>query len=276
MDLVTEEMESGHVRSGQLGARGSIEQAVEGLQVGQTYRFGIWAKIWHTGEGTYNAPARVRVCANGHNNSKMNEATTVCGPWSSPLNQWQFLTVDFATANQRVFVFAHREWLTVDNPPPSSEVVWDDGILGGSPTQVEVIPEATPVPEGDPVRQANQPFNADALKGNMNTLRSNIEQMGGLLDRLIRGSRETCSEFMGYYRFAATTPFYDGVPEDWAYFHNEYQFAAERVTETSEAIFITCNRGNGAVTELNYGVARSGVNEAMARLGPAVDAVNQR
>lgn len=268
-------IEPGLVRSGNFSGRLQFRQKIEGLTPGQTYRFGIWAKIWYPDEGSFEAPVRVRLCVNGYGEDDLRLNTTKCGGWVTPMGDWQYLVIDVNAVNERVFVITNYQTLSPDNPPSSHEFVWDDASFGVSPNVVTQVPLTTPTP-GPPQRAATQPFNADVFKGNINSLQSNIQQLGGLLDRLYRGSRETCEEFNRYYRDIATVSFFTEVPEDWAAAHGEYQFAAEHVTDTSRDIYIICSGGGGGLSELIYGASRIGINDALNRLNPMVDAANQR
>jgi hypothetical protein len=113
------------------------------------------------------------------------------------------------------------------------------------------------------------------MRDSMNNSRFNLEQMGGLLDRLVRGSRETCEEYTKYYRGLVGSARYDGVPTEWQGVYNEYMFAVQHGSEKNQPIFDLCfeNQGGG-ITELNYGVARTGVNDSLNRLIPAIETAN--
>ena len=268
-------LEPGLVRSGNFSGRKQFRQQIEGLTPGQTYRFGIWAKIWFPDEGSFEAPVRVRLCVNGYGEDDLRLNTTKCGGWVTPMGDWQYLIIDVNAVNDRVFVITNYQKLSPNNPPPSYEVVWDDASFGISPNIVTQVPLTTPTPS-PPQRGAAQPFNVDTFRGNINSLQSNIQQLGGLLDRLYRGSRETCEEFNRYYKGIASVSFFTDVPEDWAALHSDYQFAAEHVTDTNRDIYLICSGGGGGLTELVYGTSRIGINDALDRLNPAVDTVNQR
>mgnify|MGYP005619179289 FL=1 len=101
-----------------------------------------------------------------------------------------------------------------------------------------------------------------------------LTQIGGLLDRLTSGQPGSCEEFEGYYRVLASSPTYQSVPADWQNIYNEYIWAVEHGSHTSEPIYALCVDGGGELTPLNYGVARMSVNECLARLGPAIDTAN--
>jgi hypothetical protein len=110
----------------------------------------------------------------------------------------------------------------------------------------------------------------------MNSVRSAIEQAGGLLDRLFNGESQTCQEYQGYYDDVIRSATYSGVPEDWAGIYNDYIFAVENFLATNESIDALCDDGGGAIGELNYGVARSGINDSLNRLIPAIEAANAK
>lgn len=146
--------------------------------------------------------------------------------------------------------------------------MWDDIEFGVSPVV------ATPIP-GRPAPPAPVAFEANAMRDNMNNARSMLEQMGGLLDRIYRGSTEACSEYDGYYRGLVASAQYDGVPAEWQSVYNEYIFAVENGSNTNQPIFDLCfESGGGGITDLNYGVAREGINNSLNRLIPAIDTAN--
>ena len=69
---------------------------------------------------------------------------------------------------------------------------------------------------------------------------------------------------------------YTGVPEDWAGIYNDYIFAVENFLATNESIDALCDDGGGVITSLNYGVARTGINDSLNRLIPAIEAANAK
>ena len=111
--------------------------------------------------------------------------------------------------------------------------------------------------------------NAVALRDNMLTLRSNLQHMGGLLD----GASGTCADFLAYYGALITIPTYEGIPGEWQGVYNDYLYAADHGITTNEHINILCKDG-GVLSTLNYGIARTGINESIDRLSPAIDAAN--
>lgn len=91
-------------------------------------------------------------------------------------------------------------------------------------------------------------FNDRALRDTMLNARSMLEQMGGLLDRLYGGSRETCGEFQGYYRNLVQSARYEGVPGEWQGIYNEYVFAVENGRSTNQPIFDLCDKSGGTLS----------------------------
>jgi hypothetical protein len=110
----------------------------------------------------------------------------------------------------------------------------------------------------------------------MNGARSIIEQAGGLLDRLYNGEPGRCEEYQSYYDDGIRTVTYSGVPDDWAGIYNDYIFAVENFLATNESIDSLCDGGGGALSALNYGAARQGINNSLDRLIPAVEAANAK
>ena len=110
----------------------------------------------------------------------------------------------------------------------------------------------------------------------MNSVRSIIEQAGGLLDRLYNGENQTCTEFQGYYDDAIRSATYSGVADDWAGLYNDYIFAVENFLSSNESINALCDGGGGGLSQLNYGAARQGINNSLDRLIPAIEAANAK
>lgn len=150
--------------------------------------------------------------------------------------------------------------------------MWDDVVLGTAP----VSATATPPPAAEPVRPNPIAFDPTALRDSMNGVRSAIEQAGGLLDRLYNGQGGTCAEFQGYYDDAIRSATYSGVPDDWAGIYNDYIFAVEHFLATNESINSLCDNGGGGISALNYGAARTGINDSLNRLIPAIEAANAK
>jgi hypothetical protein len=265
------------VHSGSYSARNYVDQLVKNVQPGVNYRAGVWVKIWSSnGENREISEnpggGKVKICVNTNGDRDKNLVTTICSGNFQPFDTWQYITVDFIPIRDEVRIMLTGESIPEEKPLLHKENYWDDVALGLSP--VNAVPTATPPPPSRPVPPAPVAFDAQAIRGSMNNARSMIEQMGGLLDRLLRGSRETCDEYTGYYRGVVTSPRYDGVPAEWQTIYNEYIAAVELGSSTNQAIFETCFSGNGVVTELNYGAAREGINNSLNRLIPAIEAAN--
>ena len=81
----------------------------------------------------------------------------------------------------------------------------------------------------------------------MNSVRSIIEQAGGLLDRLVNGENQTCTEYQGYYDDAIRSATYSGVADDWAGIYNDYIFAVENFLASNESINSLCDGGGGGL-----------------------------
>ena len=264
------------VHSGSYSMVGFSDQVVKNMQPGVNYRTGVWVKIWSSnGEDRQisDTPGdrKVKICVNTNGERNLNAATTICSGHFRPFDTWQYITVDFFPINTEVMIMLIGLYISAPNDRPLHvEYYWDDIALGLSPANAVATP--TSPPPSRPVPPAPVAFDAQALRNNMNNSRSMIEQMGGLLDRLVRGSGETCDEYTGYYRGLVASPRYDGVPAEWQTIYNEYIASVELGSSTNQAIFETCFSGNGVVTELNYGAAREGINNSLNRLIPAIEA----
>lgn len=249
-------------------------QLVQNLEPGKTYRAGVWLKIWSSSgedrtisENPGDVVARICINVNGDTNPGL--PTSICSSAFRPIDTWQYITVDAIPSGDRVVVMTHG-FFTGDNKPYHNQAIWDDFEFGLSP----II--ATPiVPPSRPGPPAPVAFDAVAMRDSMNSARSNLEQMGGLLDRLVRGSHETCDEYSNFYRGLVASPRYDGIPGEWQGLYNEYIFAVENGSLKNQPIFDLCfEHQGGGITELNYGVARAGVNDSLNRLIPAIEATN--
>jgi hypothetical protein len=268
------------VRSGSrsaYSARGlPIIQVVDNVTPGETYRFGVWARLWSSdnedrSSSTNPGDIHAHVCINIDGEAARHAPGTVCSPWARPLDTWQYLSVDAVAARSTIVVMMVYTF-TRNESPRHNEAIWDDAVLGLSPVAVT----ATPAPLPPPARPAPVPFEAQAMRDNMVHLRSQIEQIGGILDRLVRGEPGQCEEFQPYYRNVAQSPTYHGVPEEWQGLYNEYAFAADHVFDTNFNIHTICSQGGGYLNEQGYGVARMGINAALDRLIPALEAANAR
>lgn len=254
----------------------SIIQVVDGVTPGETYRFGVWARLWSSDNedrSTSNNPGNIHahVCINIDGEATRQSANTICSGWARPLDTWQYLSVDAAAASSRIVVLMVYTF-TRNESPRHNQAIWDDAVLGLAP--VSATP--TPAPLPPPARPQPVPFDAHAMRDHMVHLRSQIEQIGGILDRLVQGEPGQCAEFQTYYRNVVHSPTYHGVPDDWQGLYNEYAFAADHVFNTNFNIHTICNKGGGFLGQHEYGVARMGINQALDRLIPALEAANAR
>lgn len=248
-----------------------FQHVTSNITAGTTYRAGAWVKVWSSrGEdrtisedpGEYV----VRICINIVGEDAPSLPTNICSGWVRPLDVWQYISVDAAASNDRVSVLLQGGFSGPDRPR-HNEAYWDDVALGVS----SIVATATP---GPAVRPAPIPFDADALRDSMNFIRSQIEQMGGVLDRLYNGEPGKCAEYQGYYNAITNSQTYDGIPTEWQTIYNEYIFAVENTLSSNEGLNSLCTNGGGGVTQQNYGTGRQGINTSLERLIPAIDAAN--
>jgi uncharacterized protein YraI len=260
------------VRSGQRAAymtgNATYYQRVDNVTPGTTYRFGAWVRIWSspTEDRTVSQdPGNVAafVCINTNGDDDPWLPTTVCSGQVRPIDTWQFISVDAPAINDRVAVMLR---FTVTSGPRHNEVMWDDTYLGLAP----VAATPTPPPIGPPVRPQPIPFDGVALRNSMNALHTTLVNMGGALDRLYHGSEFTCTDYEALYRQVVETRTYHSIPEAWQTVYNDYIWAADHAMATNEAIYSVCvNRGR-SLTFLNYSVGRTGINDSLSRLAPAM------
>ena len=259
------------VHSGTSAARYYGEQLVENLQPGTTYRLGAWLKVWASdGENRevseYPGDYYGKVCISDEGTDP---PTRYCSGHFRPIDSWQYITVDAVPTSNRVVIILTGGGGS-ENPNTHVEIMWDDAKFGLSPVVATAVPVIV-----RPAPPAPVAFDAVAMRDSMNNSRSAIEQMGGLLDRIYNGSRETCQDYDGYYRAVVASPRYDGVPSEWQAVYNEYIGAVEHASNTNLPIFELCfEHGGGGITELNYGAARQGINDSLNRLIPALETAN--
>lgn len=259
--------------------RTSFFQRVSGeiIVPGTTYRAGVWVKIWSSsGEdrAVSDNPGDVgaQVCINVTGESDRWLDTSYCSGIVRPIDTWQFISVDGVAQTDRISILLVAGY-TGPNYPTHNEVMWDDATMGTAPTAATATPN--PV-SSQPVRPNPIGFEATALRDSMNGVRSAIEQSGGLLDRFYNGESQTCQEYQGYYNDVIRSATYSGVPEDWVGIYNDYIFAVENFLATNESIKALCDGGGGVLSSLNYGVARTGINDSLNRLIPAIEAANAK
>ncbi len=267
------------VHSGQLAAFNLntnrvvfFQRISSNITPGTTYRAGVWVKIWSSsGEnrtlsenpGDFGA----QVCINTAGESDPNLETSFCTDIVRPLDSWQFISVDGTASTDRITILL-VSGAYGPNTPTHNEAIWDDATLGLAPSS------ATPTPNpvtSQPVRPQPIEFNATALRDSMNSVRSSIEQAGGLLDRFNNGEPGQCPEYQDYYDDAILSVTYAGIPNDWAGIYNDYIFAVENFLDTNQSIDELCDAGGGYLNSFNYGTARMGINDSLNRLIPAIE-----
>ena len=249
-------------------------QHVQNITPGQTYRAGVWVKVWSSsGEdrtlsenpGDYAA----RLCINPLNESDPNKGTNVCTGYVRPLDAWQYISVEAVAETETIAVILQSAPIG-PNLPLHNEAIFDDASL----TTSTIAATPTPAPAGPPVRPAPGPFSGSALRDNMTNVEWVLNQMGGLLDRLIRGSWETCDEYQGYYRQVVESATYHSVPDEWNGVYNEYIFAVETTASRNEGVYSLCEGGGGSLNQHMYGDARSSIADSLNRLIPAIHSAN--
>ena len=274
--LYNDDHSSIFVHSGSFSAQYYVTQRITNVQAGTNYRAGAWVKIWSSNGEDRNisdnpAGSGVKICINANGDLNADTIPTTCSPRYQPLDSWQYITIDAVAISDQIRVIVSGG-APENNKAIHTEVYIDDVEVGISP--VSVVATATPVPVSYPYPPAPVAFDAITLRDNMNNSRSAIEQMGGLLDRLLNGSRETCDEYDGYYRSLVASPRFDGVPTEWQAIYNDYIYAVDNGISSNQAIFDTCFNNSGTISALNYGVAREGINNSLNRLIPAIEAAN--
>jgi hypothetical protein len=265
------------VRSGEWSASGhQIQQTVMNVTPGVSYRFGAWATIWSSGgddpqQSENPADIVMYVCLNTDGDDDLRLPTTICTQHYRPLDTWQFIAVDAVAQRDRVAVMLVTR-INWNAPYPLNNVAaWDDAYLGLAP--VAVTP--TPVPPPPPARPQPIPFTPNEMIASMNELRATLENMGGLLDRLYQGTGGTCAEFEAYYRQLIVSKTYHSIPGEWQTIYSDYLWAAEQALATNDAIYALCTgEGRRLLTFFNYSVGRTGINDSLSRLIPAIEAAS--
>lgn len=94
-----------------------------------------------------------------------------------------------------------------------------------------------------------------------------IRQMGGLLDRIVRGRPASCDEVYDWIAWEALTPEFNAVPASDLGLVRHYYATIDNYFDAVKDVFYLCSdAGGGSLSDLNYGVARMGVNRAIDRL----------
>jgi hypothetical protein len=241
-----------------------------GAVPGTTYRFGVWGRLWSSTGDDRNVsenpdPIDIWVCIStyGSRDNPWNAESAVCSAPGRPYDVWQYLSVDAVAQEEHIVVslVMVQHATNVQNM-----AIWDDASL----TVSTVAATPTPAPTARPTRSASVPFDADALYDAMLQARSDLEQMGGLLDQTIHSGAQSCEPYVDWYDSLVVSPVYDGVPADWGGVYAEYLWAVEHLLETSGSIADIC-AGDGQLSTLEYRVGRTGINESLARLYPAIE-----
>ncbi len=250
------------------------QQHVYGIVSGVTYRFGVWARLWSSsGENrdiSENPGAfDVWVCIStrGSLDDPWDTESAVCSAPSRPYDTWQYLSVDAVAQEDHVVV----SLVMLEHDKNTRNMsIWDDASL----TAATASATATPVPSATPSRPTRPgpvPFDANALYDAMVQARSDLEQMGGLLDRVVNDGPQPCDPYIGWYDSLVVSPVYDGVFPEWGGVYAEYLWAVDHLVDKSSPVMAVCLTGGGVLTNLEYGVGRTGVNESLERLYPAIE-----
>jgi hypothetical protein len=113
------------------------------------------------------------------------------------------------------------------------------------------------------------------MRSDLTTLQADFTELGGILDRIFHGGFATCDQFMTAYRGVNESATYHSVPANWQGVYSEYIWAVEHVIQTNASISELCIQREGILTDENYGIARTGVHDAQARLIPAIEQANR-
>ena len=247
-------------------------QYIDNVTPGVTYRFGAWARTWSSPDEDRTVsknPGNIAmlVCINVAGEDVVGLETTICSGGGNPLDTWQYYSIDAIATSTRIVVFLH---IQAPMAPRHNEGFWDDAFLSVAP----VAATPTPPPAPAPTRPDPIPFGGVALRDSMAHLQWVIEQMGGLLDRVYSGQAGSCSEYLDYYAQTIQIATYHSIPDEWQGVYNEYVWSADNVLATNEQIYLLCQSGGGKVSQLNYGLARSGIHDTLPRLIPAIATAN--
>ncbi len=242
-----------------------------GAVPGATYRFSAWGKIWSSTGDNRNisenpSPVNIWICISvyGSRDNPWDTESAVCSALGRPYDTWQYFSVDAVVQEEHIVVSLIME----EEPSVNKNIaIWDDASLTAS----AVAATATPEPAVRPTRSGPVPFDANALYDAMIQARSDLEQMGGLLDRVVNDGPQPCEPYIGWYDSLVISPVYDGVPSEWGGVYAEYLWAVEHLLDSSKHISDICAGGGGNLTNLEYGIGRISVNESLGRLYPAIE-----
>ncbi len=242
-----------------------------GAVPGATYRFGAWGRIW-SGTGIdlniseNPCPINLWICISvyGSHDNPWDIESAVCSALGRPYDTWQYFSVDAVAQEEHIVVSLIME---EEHSRTKNVALWDDASL----TVSTVAATATPEPAVRPTRSGPVPFDANALYDAMIQARSDLEQMGGLLDRVVNDGPQSCEPYIGWYDSLVTSPVYDGVSPEWGGVYAEYLWAVEHLLDSSKHIADICAGGGGNLTNIEYGIGRISVNESLERLYPAIE-----
>ena len=209
------------------------------------------------------------ICINHSDDpDRQNGHAYVCSDRLAPYDTWHLFTVDAVVESERIEVIirggeAHGN--------QNTERVWDDASLTVAPAPATPTPTITPLP----VRSAPAPFDATALRDAMYEVMDILQKIIAMLDRVHAGGSERCETYMSWYWTLVTSPIYADVPAEWQWAHDEYVAAVEHAIEGQHDLKHVCDTGGGGLSGLTYGVSRIAVDEAMGRLGSAIDKANE-
>ncbi len=155
------------------------------------------------------------------------------------------------------------------------------------PTATKVPPTDTPAPTATATRKpitvtprntsTPKPPAAPPLADAVRKTLTQVESLGGALDRLYGGSVEACRPFMADYNGVANSPQYDvaAQPANIQGAYAAYRQAISVVVDKVGAIAEICQKGGGAPGRLSFDVARMAINDAGSTLTGALNALGQ-
>jgi hypothetical protein len=247
-----------------------IQQPIHGAVPGTTYRFSVWGKMWSsTGDdhavSIDPAPMNMWICIStyGSRDDPGDTESAVCTNQVRPYDTWHYFSVDAVAKEEYIVV-----WLLALHPGGTKGIaIWDDASLTVAPAAATT----TPMPTSQPSRPAPVPFDANAFYDAMLKAQSDMQQMGGLLDRVALDGPQSCGDFRSWYEGLVLAPPYDGVPAEWSSIYGDYVWAVEHALATNDHLYGICGEGGGMITKLEYGEARIGIHESLERIGPAIE-----
>jgi uncharacterized protein YgiM (DUF1202 family) len=121
-------------------------------------------------------------------------------------------------------------------------------------------PAPTLVPGTVPTRA---PFNGFWWRDDAINMDASVVMLGGLLDIMFASGTdaENCALFVQHYNTIVSSPIYTDIHEDWRGMYGLYEEAQREVLAKNVSILDSC-QDLGAISELNYSLARDAVNYA--------------